>query len=74
MYEEMYDLECYDCQQAQNDYADLERVTDDLAALVRRLANSLRKAAPDNDLSSEALDYLTRTGLQGSPLRDAPND
>lgn len=70
MDEELYDLECSACQQAQNDYADLERVTDDLAALVRRLAHSLRKASPDNDLSSKALDYLTRTGLQGSPLRD----
>lgn len=37
---------------------------------VRRLARSLRKAAPDHDLPSKALDYLARNGLQCSPLRD----
>ena len=70
MDEELYDPECSACERAQKDYADLERVTDDLAALVRRLARSLRKAAPDHDLPSKALDYLARNGLQGSPLRD----
>lgn len=70
MDEELYDPECSACERAQSDYADLERVTDDLAALVRRLAHSLRKAAPGNDLPEKALDYLTRNGLQGSPLRD----
>lgn len=42
---------------------------DDLAALVRRLARSLRKAAPDNDLPDQALDYLRRHGLTGEILR-----
>lgn len=42
---------------------------DDLAALVRQLVHSLRKAAPGNDLSDRAVDYLTRHGLQGLPLR-----
>lgn len=54
---------------AQQDYAELERVTDDLAALVRQLVRSLRKAAPQHALPDKALDYLKRKGLQGSPLR-----
>ena len=44
-------------------------VVDDLSALVARLARALRKAAPGNDLSDKAVDYLRRNGLQGSPLR-----
>lgn len=70
MDEELYDPECSSCERAQKDYANLEMVTDDLAALVRRLAQSLRKAAPDNDLPEKALDYLKRKNLQGSPQRD----
>ncbi len=69
MDEEIYDPDCYACERAQQDYAELERVTDDLAALVRQLARSLRKTAPDNELAYKALDYLKRKGLQGSPLR-----
>lgn len=42
----------------------------DLAALVRQLAHSLRKAAPGHELANRAVDYLVRKGLQGSPLRD----
>lgn len=42
---------------------------DDLSTLVSRLARSLRQAAPDNDLSAKAVDYLRRHGLTGSPLR-----
>lgn len=42
---------------------------DDLAALVSRLARSLRQAKPDHHLADQALDYLKRHGLQGSPLR-----
>lgn len=42
---------------------------DDLSALVRQLVQRLRKAAPDNDLSEKALDYLKRKGLLGSPMR-----
>jgi phage gpG-like protein len=73
MNEELYDPDCSACKRAQEDYAKLERVTDDLTALVARLAHSLRKAAPDNDLPAKALDYLCRKGLQGSPLRKVAN-
>lgn len=41
----------------------------DLAMLVRRLAAKLAKASPGDDLLAKALDYLTRAGLNGSPLR-----
>lgn len=47
----------------------LTPVVDDLRTLVARLANSLRKAAPDNDLPDKALDYLQRKGLAPSALR-----
>lgn len=43
---------------------------DDLATLVRRLARSLDKPCGDTLLARQALDYLRRKGLQGSPLRD----
>lgn len=69
MDEELYDPDCSACERAQKDYADLECVAGDLAALVRQLARSLRKAAPEHDLPVKALDYLKRKGLQGSPLR-----
>ena len=73
MNEELYDPDCSACERAQEDYAKLERVTADLAALVRRLAHSLRKAAPCNELPAKAMDYLQREGLAGSPLRASPN-
>jgi hypothetical protein len=44
---------------------------DELAALVRRLAHSLRKHSPDNNTALMAMDYLERNGLQGAPLRAA---
>jgi hypothetical protein len=44
---------------------------DDMAALIRRLVLALRRSAPGNALSDQALDYLHRKGLQGSPLRQA---
>jgi hypothetical protein len=44
---------------------------DDLAALVKKLVQALRKAAPNHVLPAQALDYLKRQGLQGSPLRAA---
>ena len=62
--------ECDACERAKKDYASLEIVTDDLAALVRRLAQSLRKSAPSNDLPTKALDYLRRNGMEGRPLRE----
>lgn len=40
-----------------------------LAMLVAQLVRALRKAAPDNALSSRAMDYLSREGLCGSVLR-----
>lgn len=52
---------------------DVFATVDDLAALVKRLAHSLRQAAPDNDLPEKALDYLRRKGMQGSPLREVAN-
>ena len=73
MDEELYDPECYACERAQEDYRKLERVTDDLAALVRRLAHALRESAPDNELPAKALGYLKREGLSGSPLREGNN-
>ena len=69
MREEIYDPDCSACERAQQEYAELERVTDDLANLVRQLVRSLLKAAPQHDLPDKALDYLKRKGLQRSPLR-----
>ena len=43
---------------------------DDLAALVARLAHSLRKTAPDNELSGKAMDYLAKHGIAPSTLRE----
>lgn len=60
---------CGSCERAQQDYAELETVTKDLAALVGRLARALHKAAPDHDLPKRALDYLDNKGLRGSVLR-----
>ena len=42
---------------------------DDLAALVRRLAHSLDKPNGNTLLARQAVDYLRRHGLEGSPLR-----
>lgn len=42
---------------------------DDLAALVRQLVRALKKASPDSPLIPRTMDYLSRKGLQGSPLR-----
>jgi len=50
-----------------------ETIVDDLAQLVKQLVHQLRKAAPGNELSEKAMDYLKRKGLLGSPLRDMPN-
>lgn len=43
---------------------------DDMAALIRRLVRSLRKAAPGHALADQALDYLARVGLTADILRD----
>lgn len=49
-----------------------EKRVDELAAIVRRLAHSLKNAKPDSDLPTRAMDYLKKNGIQGSPLRDTP--
>ena len=46
-----------------------ELLADDLVSLLRRVAHSLRKAEPNNDLAERALDYLKRHGQAGSVLR-----
>lgn len=51
-----------------------ELLVDDLASLLRRLAHSLRKAEPGNDLAERALDYLKRHGTRESVLRDPTED
>lgn len=48
----------------------LDKRAGDLAMLVKRLVQALRKAAPAHSLPSQAMDYLQRHSLQGSPLRD----
>jgi len=67
--DEIDDPYCGSCERAQQDYAELEAITEDLSALVVRLARALRKASPDHDLPKKALDYLDNNGLQGSVLR-----
>lgn len=49
--------------------ADDKHLIANLAALVRRLALALRKAAPKHTLPVTAMYYLRREGLCGSPLR-----
>lgn len=46
---------------------------DDLVTMVRRLARSLHKAAPNEPLTGLALDYLERKGFNTGPLRSAVN-
>ena len=69
MNEEIYDPDCGACERAQKEYAEIEKVADDLATLVRHLVRYIQKTAPDKELTDKALDYLKRKGLQGSPLR-----
>lgn len=69
MNEEIYDPDCGECERAQKEYAEIEKVADDLATLVRHLVRYIQKTAPDKELTDKALDYLKRKGLQGSPLR-----
>lgn len=42
---------------------------DELAMLVRRLAHTLQKSAPDSDLPKTAMGYLKIAGLAGLPMR-----
>lgn len=69
MNEEIYDPDCGACERAQQEYAEIEKVADDLATLVRHLVRYIQKTAPDKELTDKALDYLKRKGLQGSPFR-----
>jgi len=68
--DELHDAYCGSCEIAQEDYKELEKVVEDLAILVRRLARNLGKLQPDNELSIKAMDYLIRNDLAGSPLRE----
>ena len=43
---------------------------DDLVMLVNRLRRGLQRASPHDRLPAQALDYLNRNNLQGSPLRE----
>ncbi|HIE1752659.1 hypothetical protein [Pseudomonas aeruginosa] len=44
----------------------------ELAMLVRMLASSLKRHAPESNLVARATNYLAAKGLAGTPLRDAP--
>ena len=67
--DDLYDPYCGGCEMAQEDYKELEKVVDELSVLVRRLANRLKKIDNNNELSTQAMDYLTRNNLTGSLLR-----
>lgn len=45
------------------------RQVEELAMLVRKLVQQLRKAAPGNESAEKAPDYLKRKGLAGRVLR-----
>lgn len=44
---------------------------ENLSSLVVRLARALKKAQPGHPLPGQAMAYLQRKGLAGSPLRGA---
>ncbi len=46
--------------------------TQELAMLVRMLASSLKRYAPESNLVARATNYLAAKGLAGTPLRDPP--
>lgn len=49
--------------------------TEDLAMLIRRLCRVVARHDANNTVRAQALDYLHRKGLGGSPLKEnAPND
>lgn len=64
----IYSLSC-NLAQRTGEVRELAEVVDDLSALTKRFVQRLRKAAPGNDLPDQALDYLKRKGLLGSPMR-----
>lgn len=69
MIDEIMDPDCTACQQAQKDYKELDKIAGDLAVLVVRLSRALRKASPDNDLPTAAMDYLKKNDFDCDPLR-----
>ena len=55
--------------------ADGSARADDMALLIRRLCRVVAKHDASNTIRAQALDYLHRKGLGGSPLREqAPNE
>ena len=42
---------------------------ENMASLIGRLAYRLRKIAPNDPIAEQAIDFLKRNNLQGSPLR-----
>lgn len=46
-----------------------DAVIKDLAMLCRMMIRRLLKLDPESSLAKRAMDYLTRHGLQGSPLK-----
>lgn len=63
----------YDIEMQRAGWDGRKQQVEDLAALTARLVRALRKAAPEHNLPTLALDYLQREGLCGAPLREAPN-
>lgn len=68
----VYTIEDVNRLEAEN--RELKRQRDDLAALVRGAVYQIRRNAagsePAQAYRMKCLDYLTRNGLQGSPLRE----
>lgn len=55
--------------------ADGSARTEDMVMLIRRLCRVVARHDANNTVRAQALDYLHRKGLGGSPLREnAPND
>lgn len=55
--------ECQSCEEAAKDYAELEKVVDDLTYLSKRLVQKLRKSGENKVLCDSAMDYLKRRRL-----------
>jgi hypothetical protein len=66
--ETIYRLSC-NLAQRTGEVRELAGVVDDLCAMTKRFVQRLRKAKPADTLPDQALGYLKRKGLQGSPMR-----
>ncbi len=55
--------ECQSCVDAAKDYAELEKIVDDLVYLSKRLVKELGKSEENKKLCDSAMDYLKRRGL-----------